>query len=812
MNPTNRHVCIHGHFYQPPRENPWLEEVEVQDSAFPYHDWNTRIAAECYGPNAASRVLNAEKRIVDIVDNYEKISFNFGPTLLAWLERHDPSVYAAILEADRKSRERYSGHGSALAQAYNHLILPLAGPRDKRTQVAWGLADFEHRFGRKPEGMWLPETAVDTATLEILAAERLLFTVLAPGQAKRVRPFGNGAWTDVTGGRIDPKHPYLCRLPSGAAIVVFFYDGPISRDIAFGRLLENGEGFSARLLGAFSGRTEGPELVHIATDGETYGHHHRFGDMALAYALRTIERDARTRLTVYGEFLEKHPPACEVEIVEGSSWSCSHGVERWRGDCGCNTGRNPGWHQAWRAPLRQAMDGLRDQLAVLYEREGAALVGDPWKARDDYVRVVLDRSPQNVAAFFSRNAGRELAPQERVRALKLLEMQRHSQLMFTSCGWFFDELSGLEAAQILRYAARCIQLSEAVLGTRLESPFLKRLAQANSNLPEYAHGGVVYDKLVRPAVVDLLKVGAHHAVMSLFRGDEDVAHIHAFDLERESRLLREKNGDRLLVAHDRIRSRVTCESARIAFAVLFRGDQNLLGGVRELSGHEDQEGFVAQMTESFDAGDMDAAARRLRQYFSGSTFGLASLFRDEQRRILEVILEGTVNEIMTGYRGVYERYAPLVASLSDLSFPVPEVLHKTMEFVFNANLRVAFGEPDFDVDAARRMFEEAQSFRLQLDAAGLTYQLTQRLDELAARVELEHSDRALLHRLADVAGFARELPLQVNFSRAQNVVYAIRKIYLDSVSERARHGDADAKAWLAEFVRAAEKLKVVVKP
>lgn len=808
----NRYVCVHGHFYQPPRENPWLESIDLQETAYPYHDWNERITAECYGPNAESRILDDRGYIRAIVSNYARMSFNIGPTLLSWMRLHAPETYKRIIWSDCESRERLHGHGNAIAQCYNHMIMPLANERDRRTQVEWGIRDFEHTFGRFPEGMWLPETAVNTPTLEILAELGIRFTILAPRQAQRVRKLPGGAWKDVGGGVIDPSVPYLCKLPGGREISLFFYDGPISQAVAFEGLLSDGAKFARRLESGFAPDRGGPQLVHIATDGESYGHHHRFGDMALAAAFDILEHSKDVEITNYGRFLDVCPPTHQVEIVENSSWSCYHGIERWRSDCGCGGVVPAGWSRAWRGALRTSLDWLRDAVNPAFEKKAAALLKDPWAARDGYIRVVLTHDDADLDRWLERHQSHPLTDAERLQVRQLMEIQRQAMLMFTSCGWFFDELSGLEATQILRYAARCIQLSEAVLGLRLESPFLKRLAQANSNLPEYAHGGVVYDKLVRPAVVDLLKVGAHHAVMSLFRGDEDVAHIHAFDLERESRLLRERNGDRLLVAHGRIRSRVTGEGARIAFAVLFRGDQNLLGGVRELSGHEDQEGFVAQVTESFDAGDMDAAARQLRQYFSGSTFGLASLFRDEQRRIMEVILEGTVNEIMTGYRGVYERYAPLVASLSDLNFPVPEVLHKTMEFVFNANLRVAFGEPDFDVDAARRMFEEAQSFRLQLDAAGLTYQLTQRLDELAARVELEHADKALLHRLADVAGFARELPLQVNFSRAQNVVYAIRKIYLDSVSERARHGDADAKAWLAEFVRAAEKLRVVVKP
>ncbi|HKP87794.1 MAG TPA: DUF3536 domain-containing protein, partial [Blastocatellia bacterium] len=398
----NRYVCIHGHFYQPPRENPWLEEVELQDSAYPYHDWNERITAECYAPNAASRILSADKKIVGIVNNYSKISFNFGPTLLSWMQRHTPDVHDAIIEADRESRRNFSGHGSAIAQVYNHMIMPLANARDKRTQVIWGITDFEHRFGRRPEGMWLAETAVDTETLEVLAEQEILFTILAPRQAGRVRRIGK-RWRDVSGSRVDPRMPYLCRLPSGKTINLFFYDGPISQDIAFGGLLASGETFASRLLGTFVADRQEPQLVHIATDGETYGHHHRFGEMALSYCLHHIESNDLAKLTVYGEYLEKFPPTHEVEIIENTSWSCAHGVARWGSNCGCNTGR-AGWSQEWRAPLRQALDWLRDELATVYEKTVSEHLRDPWQARNDYLNIILDRGLENVAAFFSRYA------------------------------------------------------------------------------------------------------------------------------------------------------------------------------------------------------------------------------------------------------------------------------------------------------------------------------------------------------------------------------------------------------------------------
>ncbi len=392
-----RYLCIHGHFYQPPRENPWLEEIELQDSAHPYHDWNERISAECYLPNTAARIVDHENRILDIVNNYTKISFNFGPTLLSWMERAQPEAYRKILEADQISVRERSGHGNALSQVYNHLIMPLASRRDKVTQVRWGIADFESRFQRKPEGMWLPETAVDLESLQVLAEEGIRFTILAPHQARRIRriaPDGKKEeaeekWEAVEG--IDPTRPYRCFLSDGLFIDLFFYDGPISHSVAFDRLLRSGEAFVDRLKGGFSDQRNWPQLLHIATDGESYGHHFAHGDMALAYTLQEIERQQIAEWTNYGEYLSKNPPTDEVEIIEQSAWSCSHGVERWRSDCGCNSGGHSDWNQRWRQPLRDGLDALKNALDLLFEIKGKKWFEDPWQARDQYITLIRKR-------------------------------------------------------------------------------------------------------------------------------------------------------------------------------------------------------------------------------------------------------------------------------------------------------------------------------------------------------------------------------------------------------------------------------------
>jgi hypothetical protein len=500
------HVCIHAHFYQPPRENPWLEEVEPEPSASPFHDWNERITVESYVPNGAARVVDSDGRIRSIRNNYGSISFNFGPTLLGWMESSAPAAHAMVLEAELESLERFGGHGSALAQPYHHLIMPLATPRDRRTQVAWGVADFRHRFGRGPEGMWLPETAVDLDTLEALAEHGIRFTILAPHQAGRVRAPG-GDWQDLDDSGLDTTVAYRQSLPSGREIALFFYDGAASRAVAFDKLLEDGEALASWLTGlAHESGTGGPRLAHIATDGETYGHHHGHGDMALAVALERFESEPGVRLTNYAQFLAENLPVLEVEIRENTSWSCAHGVERWRSDCGCSTGGESDWSQAWRAPLREALDALSDDLARVFEDRGRAVFSDPWRARDAYIEAILGTEAERELFLDTWCTSR--THEERTLAFRLLEMQRCAMLMFTSCGWFFNDLAGIETRQILRYAARALDLAESVGEEGLPEPFLASLAEARGNGPRAPNGREVLEADSRTARVEALDLAA----------------------------------------------------------------------------------------------------------------------------------------------------------------------------------------------------------------------------------------------------------------------------------------------------------------
>jgi alpha-amylase/alpha-mannosidase (GH57 family) len=764
-----RYVCIHGHFYQPPRENPWLEAVELQDSAFPYHDWNARITAECYGPNTASRILDREGRIARIVNNYARISFNFGPTLLRWLEESEPECYARVLAADRESRERFSGHGSAIAQAYSHPILPLMNRHDRVTQVVWGKRDFEARFGREPEGMWLPETAVDLETLSILAEQGIRFTILAPHQAKQIRPLEGGDWTDVSGGRIDPRRAYLQRLPEGRSIAVFFYDGPVSRAVAFEKLLANGEGFAGRIASLLDDRDE-PQLAHIATDGETYGHHHKHGEMALSYALEHTSSNGHAKLTNYGEFLERFPPRWEVEVLENTSWSCAHGIERWRSDCGCGSGR-PGWQQRWRAPLRAALDDLRDRIAPLWEEKARAFLRDPWAARDSYVSVILDRSPANVSRFLEQHAARPLTEQDRVTVLKLLELQRHALLMYTSCGWFFDEVSGLETVQVLQYAACAIQIAEEVLGERFESRFLERLEQAPSNIPAHKNGRATYEKLVRPAVVDLQKVAAHYAVASLFESFGEKTNVYSYLVERHDSRIATAGKAKLALGWARVTHALTGESAELSYGAVHFGDHNITGGIRGYRGFANYKTMIRDVAEAFARADMPEVIRRLDKDFLELGFSLRSLFRDEQRRVLDAVLATSLAEADSVYRSLYEHNAPLLRFLVDLGIPLPRAFREAASLVLHANLRRGFEADPVDLQAVRAVLDEAQKLRLPLDGQVLAYSLQTTLERMAERYAREPGNAELLAQLRAVLELHERLPFDVNLWKVQNVYW-----------------------------------------
>ncbi len=688
---TGVFVTVHGHFYQPPRENPYLDAIERQPSATPFHDWNERIHHECYRPNAFARILNEKGQLVGIVNNYEYMSFNIGPTLMSWLERYDVEVYQRILEADRKSAMRLDGHGNAIAQVYNHIIMPLANERDKYTQIRWGKADFRSRFGRDPEGMWLAEAAVDYPTLKALIAENIRFIVLAPSQALRCRPIATKEqpapqWIEVGGSQIDPTRPYRCFLPGGDRtkdyIDIFFYDGPISRDLGFGDVLNSTHHLAGRLGGAIqANRTS--QLIAVATDGETFGHHKREKERCLAYAFTQEFPQRGWNVTNYAHYLSMYTPTWEVELKPVTAWSCAHGVGRWQDDCGCGAEKN--WHQKWRRPLRDSLNWLRDRLVEVYEQVGSNLLGDPWQARDEYINVIRDRSKANVQSFLQRHCIEKLTPSAEIDALRLLEMQRHSLLMFTSCGWFFEELSRPEGVQILRYAARAIQLAGEVAGVQLEKEFIRQLSFAPTNVEQYKNGAEVYRHLVLSAQVSLKQVAAHYAISSLFTAYPTEHRVYCYTAEQIDYQLQSMGPLSLAVGQLRLVSEITWESEHVTFAVLHLGGWDFHCCIQPFAGRRAYSELKHELFEALQqagaAQTILAMHRLFKDADGGAThpYSLQNLFAEERHRIMRLLSRETLKRLDQLYTQVYrDNYAVLMAFYRD-ELPVPPELQVAAE-------------------------------------------------------------------------------------------------------------------------------------
>jgi len=791
------HICIHGHFYQPPRENAWLEVIEVQDSAHPYHDWNERITAECYAPNTASRILNGKAVIKNIINNYSRISFNYGPTLLSWMQVNEPGTYQAILEADRESARHFGGHGSAMAQVYNHIILPLANDRDKETQIIWGIRDFEHRFHRKPEGMWLAETAVDTKSLELLAKHDIKFTLLAPRQARCIRKIGEAAWEDTTTESLDTRRPYRCLLPSGRTITLFFYDGEIAQGVAFNGLLNDGKKFAHRLLDSFDPDSDEPQLVHIATDGETYGHHHKHGDMALAFCLDYIGRQENSILTNYAEFLAKFPPKYEALIHESSSWSCVHGVERWRDNCGCNSGK-PDWHQLWRKPLRESLNWLRDELATIYESEAAKILRDPWKAREDYINVILDRNDDTIQKFLRKHCIHDV---EQNRVFRLMEVQRHAMLMFTSCGWFFDEISGIETAQILQYACRAMQLVSQTSDVNLEEQFLARLQLAPSNLTALENGAEVYRKYVLPSKTNLQRVGMHYAVASIFEEDPESTPVFNYTTHNDVFIRKEAGELKLVLGVTNVRSIVTRSQKKFAFAVIYMGQHNIIGNISIDMDADKFNIMQAQIVEAFEEARLGDIIGLMQSYFGGEKYTIWQLFQDEKRKVFNLITYQSMRDLENSLRRIYNRDYPLVMALANSDTPIPSAYRTTFEYILNADLIRCFESERLNVIQVERIMTELVKWKLDVEDIGKVERLVgESIFKEVKRISAEADNHKRVERLN------RLFPLLLKFKLNPNI-YKSQNLYFEMASaDRAFHGHS--AEWIKQFMELGDNLGV----
>ncbi|MDF5738487.1 MULTISPECIES: DUF3536 domain-containing protein [unclassified Nostoc] len=843
------YVTVHGHFYQPPRENPYLDAIERQPSAAPFHDWNERIHWECYRPNAFARVLNDRGEVVEIVNNYEYFSFNIGPTLMSWLERYDVEVYQRILEADTKSSDRLHGHGNAIAQVYNHIIMPLANERDKYTQIRWGKEDFRSRFGRNPEGMWLAETAVDYATLEALVAEGIRFIVLAPSQALRCRPLPtqdhpHPEWIEVGGSQIDSTRPYRCYLkptllpsssplsainegsresavgsrdsnhsplPSTDAINrvsppyidIFFYDGPISRDMGFSDVVYNSSHFAGRIGSAVRGDHRPAQLISVATDGETFGHHKKGTEKTLAYAFTKEFPQQGWTVTNFAHYLSLNSPSWEVELKSVTAWSCAHGVGRWEDDCGCG-GEGGVWHQKWRRPLRDALNWLRDQLTNVYEEHGRQLFRDPWLARDEYIQVMRDRSATNVNRFLSRHQTHKLTAAEQVDALRLLEMQRHALLMFTSCGWFFEEISRPEGTQILRYAARALELAGDVAGVQLEKGFLKRLGLAPSNVDDFKHGAEIYRQLVLTAQLGFKQVAAHYAITSLFTNHKpaethnslprkDAAdkqsqryhkRVYCYAANELDYQLQRMGSLTLAVGNLKLVSEITWESEHLVFAVLHLGGWDFHCCIQQFTGRRDYSQLKEKLFRALQQASAAHTILVMTQLFGEKAFSLQNLFAEERHRIMGLLSQETLTRLGQLYTQAYrDNYGVLMAFHRD-ELAVPQELQVAADIALGHRCLMTLRSLEQDIADPQKSWNHILELEtIATEAKHLRCRLNipdgkQMLEQLIARLlwQLLHdangsfnADIQLLERLIDVGD---QLNIDISLQRSQELYFS----------------------------------------
>ncbi|MCM1339858.1 MAG: DUF3536 domain-containing protein [Muribaculaceae bacterium] len=783
MTKTNdKFLTIHGHFYQPPRENPWLEAIELQDSALPFHDWNERICKECYNPNSVSRIVDNRNRILDIVNNYEHMSFNFGPTLLSWMEEYAPLTYERIIKADIESISKHGGHGNAMAQVYNHIIMPLANTKDKETQVKWGIRDFEYRFGRKPEGIWLAETAVDDETLKVLIDNGIEFTVLSPYQALKTKKKSDKEWEDVSWGNIDPARSYEYTLKSDPTkkIDLFFYDGAISRSVAFDELLTDGNKFIKRLKEGVSEFRDYPQLINIATDGESYGHHTKFGDMALSYVLKIKAEDEGFKITNYGEYLANYKSDYEADIKQASSWSCFHGVGRWCEDCGCSTGGHPGWNQKWRKPLRQALDYLRDNLAKLFEAEGAKYFSkDAWEVRNNYIEVILDRSYSSIKKFQKENFLPELSEEEKVKGMELLEIQRQTLLMYTSCGWFFSEISGIETVQIMKYAARAIQLAMSFETEDLEGKFLEILSGAVSNIKEFGTGKDIYERFVKPSVVTLKQIACLWTISSLYQDFEDEEDVYCYTVKRKDYQKVSKGNANFVIGNIEIQSKVTLQKSNLMFALMQYAGGDFHCTIKEFSTKEEYQELKTNLIKTFMLNPLTEIIRTLDEKFGKEYFTLKDIFIEERKKILQILLKDQLEKFADTYKEMYDQGKGSIYHMQNLGLEIPDEFKISAAYAMSQRFNELLENSDGFVEKniIQEIMDlnfEAKKMNIKIDKTPSNRHFAKRintnLNRLTKSFEIQQADA-----IVELFGIIEKIDLQMDISESQNIYY--NKIY-----------------------------------
>jgi alpha-amylase/alpha-mannosidase (GH57 family) len=729
------HVIIHGHFYQPPRENPWTAEIEQQASAAPFHDWNERITSECYFANTRSRIQDGRGRLEQVVNNYEHISFNFGPTLLSYLEEKHPACYRRILKADSLSFKK-NGFGNAMAQAYNHMIMPLASARDRQTQIHWGIEDFYARFKRAPRGLWLPETAVNQATCQDLVRAGIEFILLAPTQAQAYRPLNGGDWQTSA---IPTDRSYLCRTAAGDLQILFYHAG-LSSAVAFEHLLRNAGIFADRIEQA--GREsslDSDHLVMVCSDGESYGHHEKLGDMCLAYlATRDLpQRDIQ--LTTPAEFLDNHPPQFEVKLKpgknqQGTAWSCAHGVDRWQADCGCSDGGPMEWSQAWRAGLRKGFDRLAEALDRQFEQSCANLVKDPWAARDDYIKVILGKPLGAAQNFLNEHliidSTAEPEADARSAVFRLMEMQLNRMLMYTSCGWFFADLAGLEPVQNLKYAVRAAELGRLIAKRSLDTEMNTELATSFSNLAEKYSALDLIELRVRPGQLSPQKAAIQHTILNLLSASEDSERHYNFRLSVHRQSSASRSGFDVACSRLTVLAEGTREGGTFEVAVLNGSGLRLQAFVSDYSA-EKKTPNPDEILASIEKDGFENACQKWASVYQ-SAFCLADLLVDVRAKVVEALLDPLLQELSETYEQVFSQHEGLLRTLEPLGIALPRQLQFPVGWAgsLRFNELVERALDDDTLDRAVELAKWMEALDVSLDKLPAGQLVSNRLDEL----------------------------------------------------------------------------------
>ena len=772
------YFTIHGHFYQPPRENPWTGVIENQPSARPFHDWNDRIASQCYSPNSASRILNPQGRIVDIVNNYDFMSFNMGPTLMGWIRTNTPDTYKRIQEADKRSAERLNGHGNAIAQVYNHIIMPLASAEDKKTQIRWGIEDFKFHFGRMPEAMWLAETAINFETVVELIKAGIKFTILSPTQADKFRKLGANEWTGCSNTDIDTTRPYRIyprdkdgKLVCDGYLDVFFYNPWLSSAVGFEHLLRNAETFGNRIKDAWDDKRKDPQLVSIGTDGESYGHHEPFGDMCAAWLYNHYAPEHNMVPVNYGWFLEQFPPQHEVLLKnfysEGCAWSCAHGVGRWYRDCGCSTGGGPDWNQKWRGPLRDAFNHLKKLADDIFVREFEKLSKiDPWEARNNYVEaLVAPEDESRVKAYLEKTVKDPNDADMCAKAIRLLEIQKFCLFSFTSCGWFFNDIEGLEPVQNMRYALRAMELLEPFLpyGHHIKNEVISILARATSNEHKW-NGAEVFTNYAEEKVPVVVKLMAERAAIFHLNLEDGLK-----DKDKDSRITATKIASRrrqtLVRAeyNDKLISEKRVVTVLAITAPLGRINLVVADGEIEQNG--------LKFVENPNIGTQD-----LQNLFpTAYVVRMRNLMSDSIKHINQISTKKYLNELTESFSNFALSHGLSIDSLADPDHTLPDTMRKMLSLEINSkihHLALEYKENDDQTifDEIKDLIDEANALHTHYSFGGTGRMFHAKLIKLIDSV-MESFDADSVHHITGLITVADWLKLEIDKTSLENKVF-----------------------------------------